>query len=297
MGVEIVLGLTEGDHMETLTKTPERMSESFAQPDMQERFGAWAERAEKEARQEKKEEKSGPREISLKGRSEEERRFIEAVAEKDGPAKESRRESAAEKDAAKPAEQDPNATESGKPDGEKPASESTEPAPEPIAADRYWQGKIQSKEDHESHWRQVDARAGVVLQFINSHPQKEQIVEGMKAFFAGKPKAWQDAISPDLYTALAEVASPGEVMRHIALQAEDRETLRKAKNSQELRAHIRTIAKLYPGSASKASPKPRAPKPASEVGGRGSLSDEGTRGEMDFSSFSTKQSQRYADGR
>lgn len=285
--------------METVTKTPDQMSESFAQADMQERFGAWAERAAKEARSEEKQDKKSraPRVIEMQGRPEAEREWIEKVAQKDGAAKESGRDTSAEKEPTAHGEQRPEATDSGKPDGEKPDGESTKAAPEPIAADRYWQGKIQSKEDHESHWRQVDGRAGVVLQFINSHPQKEQIVEGMKAFFAGKPKAWQDAISPDLYTALAEVASPGEVMRHIALQPEDREVLRKAKNSQELRAHIRTIAKLYPGSASKASPKPRAPTPPSELGGRGSMSDEGTRGEMDFSSFSTKQNQRYAHGR
>jgi hypothetical protein len=284
--------------METLTKSPEQMSESFAQPDMQERFGAWAERAVKEARQEKKEEKSGPREISLKGRPDDEREWIEQVAQKDGPAKESRRDSSAEKETTAHGEQRPEETESGKPDGENPAGESTEPAHEPIAADRYWEGKLEKKEEHENHWRQVDARAGVILQFINSSPEKEQIVQGLKAFFAGKPKAWQDAISPDLYTALAEVGSPGKVMRHIALQPEDREVLRTAKNSKELRGYIQTIAKLYPAAVSKAksqaSPKPRAPKPPSEVGGRGSATDDSTRDAENFSNFSESMKRRYA---
>jgi hypothetical protein len=285
--------------VETLTKTPEAMSESFTQPDMQERFGAWAERAVKEARQEKKEEKSGPREISLKGRPDDEREWIEQVAEKDEPAKESRRQSSAEKEDAPRNEERPRGSESGKSDGEKAASEPTDAAPEPIPADRYWEGKIKDKEEHESHWRQVDARAGVVLQFINSHPQKEQIVQGLKAVFAGKPAAWIKAFEPDFYVALAEVASPGEVLRHIALQPQDREVLRTAKNSQELRAYIKTIAKSYPASASQASPKPRAPnprapKPPSEVGGRGSAPDDSTRNAENFSSFSESMNRRYA---
>lgn len=278
----------------------ERLSEPLSQPSMKERFEEWAQRAISDSKKDQKEREGShrPREISLKDRPEAEREWIEAVAEKDGSAKESRRDRSAEKEPTAHGEQRPKATESGKPDSEKPASESTKTPVEPMAAaDRYWQSKSDGKpidaKEVQRHWQSVDSRAGVALEFINSHAEKDTIVQGLKAFFAGKPKAWQDAFSPDFYTALAEVASPGEVLRHIALQPLDRDYLRNCKDWKELRAAIQTIAKHYPPAASQSSPKPRAPKPPSEVGGRGAAGDDGTRGAEDFGDFSSRQSRRY----
>jgi hypothetical protein len=269
------------------TKTVERMAESFSEPTMQERFENFAERVISSEKKEEKEDRSGPREISLKGRPEEEREWIEKVAQKDDSAKESRRESSAEKEATVRTEQRPDAKA-----GEKSAArESDDSRAEPIAADRYFQRKFEGKEEHENHWRQVNARAGIALAYVNQHPEKAQIEQGLRGLIVDRPQGFQ----MDLYTALAEVASPGEVLRHIALQPQDREVLRQCKNPQELRAAVQTIAKRYPAAAaSRTSPKPKAPRPPSEVGGRSAATDDGTRGEMDFGSFEKNMNARYA---
>jgi hypothetical protein len=279
--------------VETVTKTPEQMGESFAQPNMQERFGTWAERAIKEARQEKKEDKSGSREIDLKGRTDDEREWIEKVAEKDESGKESRRDSSAERESPARTEQRP-----GGKSGEKPsASESTDSPSEPLSGDRHWQaleGKVVlGKKELDAHWRAVDTRMGVALRYMDQHPQKAQMEEGFRALFAGMPSARGDAFMQNLVTALAEVPNPGEVLRHITVQPEDREFLRRVKDWKGLRAAIQTVSKQYPAPTSQASRKPRAPKPPSEVGGRGSATDDSTRNADNFSSFSESMSRRY----
>jgi hypothetical protein len=288
--------------METaeLTKTEqthvERMSEPFSEPSMQENFESWAARSISHSKQEKKEKEkhSGPREIKLAGRSEEEKDFIEKVAQQDeskDSAKESRRDGSTEKEATARTEQQPSAKEN-----EKPAvGESDDSPSEPLSGDlaeRHWQGKLQGPEI-ENHIQQVNSRAGIIMKYINQHPQKAQIADGFRAIFAGRPPAEYQAFFRDLTTALAEVPDPGRVFQHITLQPHDREFLRNVKNPKDLRAAIQTIAKQYPASAPQASPKPRAPKPPSEVGGRGAVGDDGTRGDGDFSSFSAKMNQRY----
>ncbi len=73
--------------METLTKAEEshveRMSESFKPTTMQEDFEGWASRVKSEEKKSAKEERVGPREVSLKGRSDEEKEWISKVAEKE----------------------------------------------------------------------------------------------------------------------------------------------------------------------------------------------------------------------
>ncbi len=267
----------------------ERLSEPFAKPSMQEDFEKWAARSIAHSKEEKKEKEknSGPREIKLAGRPEEEREFIEKVAQKDestDSAKESRRESTEQRSDAK--------------ESEKPATGEANNSPrEPLSGDRHWQaveGKATfTKQEANDHWDHVGNRAGVALDYINKHPQKAQIEEGLRGFFDSKTPVGQ-VFFRDFSTALAEVPNPGEVLRHIALKAEDRNWLRSnVKNWKELRAAIQTISKHYAAS-SQASPKPRAPKPPSEVGGRGAVADDGTRGETEFSSFAKRQSQRYA---
>ncbi len=279
----------------------ERLSEPFAKPSMQEDFEKWSARVISHGKQEQKERQknSGPREIKMAGRSEAEREFIEKVAQKD----ESAKDSAKEKDAAKAAEQNPNAKESEKPAakaGEKPATSASADSPvEPISGDRHWEaleGKVQFNEkEMQDHWNNVSSRAGIVLEYIKQHPQKAQIEEGFRALMAGRPQGQglNEPFFRDLSMALAEVPNPGEVFRHITMQPEDRNFLRKCKNWRELRDAIRRVSAAYPASASQASPKPRAPRPPTEVGGRGAVADDGTRGDGDFSSFSAKMNQRY----
>lgn len=286
----------------TLTKTEEahveEMARALAPQTMEERFKEWAPRVLANQKQEKKEREknAGPHQISLEGRSDEEKKFIAAVSEKvesKDSAKESPAKGAAEKDAAKPTEQ-PNAKPDAKP-SEKPAA--SESPSEPLSGDRHWQaveGKIAftDKEANE-HWKHVNNRAGVALQYINEHPQKTQIEEGLRGFFDTKTPAGQ-LFFRDFSTALAEVPNPGEVLRHIALKAEDRNWIRSnVKDWKGLRTAIQAISKHYAASASHASPKPRAPKPPSEVGGRGAAGDDGLRGETNFTNFSHKMNERY----
>jgi len=311
MRTEIVRELTKMDNIE-LSKTEEahldRMTQALEPTTMPERFALWASRVKQEEKKEAKERegKHGPREISskdLKDRPQAEREFIEAVAQKDESAKESPSADATKRADAKPKESAQPVAKAGE---KSTASEST--SHEPLSsADRYWQvrsGQVKVdgadegvRREADNHWREIDSRMGAVVSFIESHPQRAQIEQGVKEFFAGKPAAWQNAVLPDLFTALAEIPNPGEVFRHIALQPEDRAALRNVKNPGELRAAIKTISKHYPVSASQASPKPRAPKPPSEVGGRGAAGGDGTFDATDWSSFDTKQRQRYAHGR
>jgi hypothetical protein len=284
----------------TLTKNEEahveRMADSFAEPTMSERFNEWASRTIGEAKREEKkvEGKHRPREVELEDRSDEEKKFIKAVGEKDesekAPAK-----SAAEKDAAKPAGSEKPPAKAGE---KSVASESDDSPGEPLSGDlaeRHWQGKLQGPEI-EKHISQVNSRAGIILKHISQHPQKAQIEQGFRALMAGKSSGLdKPSFFRDLSIALAEVNSPAEVFHHITMQPEDREVIRNCKNPKELRAAIQTVAKHYPGKAKEKvpEPKPRAPKPPSEVGGRGAAGDDGTRGDGDFTSFSQKMDQRY----
>lgn len=275
----------------------ERMSEAFASPSMRERFENFARRSISHSHNENKEREGSrqPREISLKDRPEAEREWIKAVAEKDeskdstkDSAKQSRREDSAEKDAAKSAEQHANATNKEKPTN----SEANNSSSEPLSGDRHWQVAFAGKE-LENHARHVDSRIRIAVDFLEAHPEKDAIVKGFQSLFAGRTAEQHQGFFRDLSVCLAECANPGEVLRHISLQPQDREFLRHVKNWQELRAAVQTIAKAYPAKASQASPKPRAPKPPSEVGGRGSAGDDGTRGAENFGDFSQRQSQRY----
>jgi len=293
----------------TLTKTEEahveRMSGSFKEPTMSERFNEWAARSISEAKQEKKKDegRSRSREINLEGRSDEEKEFFAGAGEKEKDESEKKppAKSSADKEAVRRSEEHPNAKESKAPDpkaGEKAAASGSDDSPsEPLSGDlveRHWQGKLQGPEI-EKHISQVNSRAGIILKHIDQHPDKDAITQGFRALMAGRHQgADQPGFFRDLSVALAECSSPGEVFHHITMQPQDREAIRGCKNAKELRAAIRTIAKHYPGSASQASPKPRAPKPPSEIAGRGSAGDDAPNG---FSDFSERMHQRYAEAR
>jgi hypothetical protein len=268
--------------METLSKTEqahvERMSEPFAESSPQENFEKWAERSISHSKEEKKEKQknSGPREIKLTGRPEEEREWIEKVAQKDES-----------KDSAKESEKGATARPEQRPDAKPTTSEPNSSPNEPLSGDQHWNTKYEGKQAQE-HWQRIDGRIGIALQHISQDPQRQKIEQGLQAIFAGKNPAQQSAFLGVLATSLAEVPNPGEVLRHFALQPEHREALRQAKNWQEIRSYVHQVSKAYPAAASQASPKPRASKPPSEVGGRGAVVDDGTRGETDFGNFSAR---------
>lgn len=286
----------------TLTKNEEadveRMASSFSEPSMSERATDWFTRTIAAAKREEKraEGKHRPREVKLDegDRSDDEKKFLQTVAEKIEPEKKPPAKSATEKDAAKPAEHQ-SAKESEKPNA-KPSEKTVGESPsEPLSGDRHWQaveGKVAfTKEEAADHWDRVGNRAGVALEYINRSPEKAQIEAGLRGFFDTRTPGGQ-AFFRDFSTALAEVPNPGEVLRHIALKAEDRNWLRSnVKDWKGLRTAIQTISKHYAPSTSQPSPKPRAPKPPSEVGGRGAVPGEG--GETDFGSVSARMSQRY----
>ena len=264
----------------------ERMAESFSEPTMEERFKEWAPRVASHEKQEKKEreERYAPQEISMKGRTEEEKDFIEKAGQRDESTKEP------QKDAAR-AEQRSEAKES-KPDAradEKSGSESTNSPSEPLSGERHWQNDVAPDEKELNDFRsRVNSRAEVALEYINQHPEKAQIVQGLRGLTADRGQAFES----DLHKSLAEVPNPGEVLRHLGLVPVDREALRNAKDWKELRAAIKTISKHYAASSPQASPKPpRAPKPPSEVGGRGAAGDDGA---VDFTEFSSRMNQRFA---
>lgn len=281
----------------TLTKAEEAVvkegAEAFRQPEMQKEWEGWAKRSILHSREREKESagKYRPREINLEDFDKGEREWMDKVADK-VESRESSKESQSGREANERAEQ--------RPEGEKPTpGETNNSAFEPIAAERYWQSKAQGAAKVESkdvadHWRRVnDGMAAVVVKYINEHPEKEQIAQGLKRFYADKSPEWVNAVEPDLFTALSEVPNPGEVFRHIALQPNDRDALRKVKNWQELRAAIQTISKHY-GATSQASPKPsprpRAPRPPSEVGGRGAATENAN----NFRAMEAEIKQQYA---
>jgi hypothetical protein len=272
----------------------EKMADSFKEPAMSERFGEWAGRTISAAKAEEKkaEGRHRPREVKLEDRSDDEKKFIEAVGEKD-ETKDSTKESP--RDGSKGRnEQRPNAKES-----EKPATSDPNNSPsEPLSGDRHWEaleGKVHFNEkEMQDHWKHVDNRAGVTLDYINNHPQKAQIQQGYQALMAGRRQAVDEPFFRDLSFALAEVPNPGEVFRHITLHPGDREIVRKVKNWRDLRAAIHTVSKHYAASAPQASPKARAPKPPGQVGFSGNAGDDGTRSANDFTDFSERQQRRHA---
>jgi hypothetical protein len=278
----------------TLTKNEEAQVErgaaSFSEPTMEERFNGWAQRVASQGKQEKKEreERYDPPDISMKGRSDEEKAFFEAVGEREESSKEP------EKDAAKRTEERSDTKESN-PDskvGEKSASESTNSPSEPLSGDRHWQNDhVPSEKELNDFRSRVESRAQVALDYINQHAEREKIVQGLRGMTADKGREFEG----DLHKCLSECVNPGEVLRHLALMPSDREALRNVKDSKAMRAAIRTISTHYSASAPQASPKPRAPKPPSEVGGRGAAGDDG--GETDFANLSARMNQRYMHAR
>ena len=279
--------------METLTKTVDQMSESFAQPDVQKSFESWAERAGKEARQEEKKEQkryetaSERHEISLKEMSPEDREWFEKVGQRDESAKEPQKD-AAKIEHSEKRENKPEAKAAEK----STASEPSNSPSEPLSGDRHWQNDVVPSEKELNDFRsRVESRAQAALEYINKHPEKEKIVQGLRGMTADKGREFEG----DLHKSLAEVPNPGEVLRHLALMPSDREALRGVKDWKQLRAAIQTISKHYAAAApdKKASEiRPRAPKPPSEVAGRAAAGDGG---EMDFSSFEKNMNaQHYA---
>ena len=330
--------------METLTsKTVEQMSEPFSEPSVQENFSSWAERSIAHSTKEKKEREktSGPREINLKGRSDEEKEFIEAVGQKDESAKESQRDSA-KRDAA-------NRNEQRSDDEKSTAGESTNSRVAPKE-----QGKL-TQAEADGYWRQISAGKDLAWQKeVGPHLAKvlgeignEKAV--MQAL-AAQPELVRNARNVDQLRAAVEQVSTAhksvsEVMRQAAVRHPDavekilaatNDVMTKApmfmksfiNDSEVLGELLYTLAdqitltnlletaKTNPGKALRVlrdmeldvkkalsnapemRPRPRAPRPPTELAARGAAGDDDrTNGEMSFRDVDRKMRQMYAHGR
>src|SRR6185312_11867775 len=111
--------------------------------------------------------------------------------------------------------------------------------------------------------RTVDTQARSATEHIQKHHDRIHIEAGLRGAFPDK------AMFSDFITALAEVPNPGEVLAHIGLNKQDRDTLRSSPHWQAIRSAIHQISKGLLPKPKELAPRPRAPKPPSEVGGRG----------------------------
>jgi len=144
-------------------------------------------------------------------------------------------------------------------------------APDPAKHDHLWvEGKRYSEKERQDIGTRVEKMAGKAMDHIESHPRRADIESGLRNMFAGR-----EAMQNDAYMAIAEVPNPGEVIAHLGLQPQDRQTLLAITNARDLRAAVHRISKhVMP----KPEAKPRAPKPPSQVGGRASsIGDESVR--------------------
>lgn len=93
----------------------------------------------------------------------------------------------------------------------------------------------------------------------------------------------------------------GELLYVLADQATLNKVLETAKTNpgkalrvlHDMETEISKALSSEKAAGSQSSPKPRAPRPPSEVGGRSAAGDDGTRGAESFGDFSTRQNQRY----
>ncbi len=286
----------------------ERMGESFKPTTMQENFEGWASRVKSEEKKSAKEEQVGPRSVSLKGRPDEEREWIEKVAEKAEsererfrktgelpPAKE-KPKSETEADSSKQqTEHEASAAESQKPGADNRSTETESDVPHFL--DKGW-----TKEAHENRKRSTVS--------ILHDLAKERGADGKSVLEkipmpnpAGDPKA-NEKINFFL-SLLADTRNPAGVLHYFADHPDISKNWqwRGQKDLNSIMDDFRWIdSKVGRGgsgngkgnvAASQASPKPRAPKPPPEVGGRGGAGDDGTKGETNFSSFGKMQSARY----
>ncbi|MGH9514196.1 MAG: hypothetical protein ACRD3P_00770 [Terriglobales bacterium] len=137
--------------------------------------------------------------------------------------------------------------------------------------DRMWTGPEQELEpkDMEVLQQRVTRADQGVRGHIEKHEQRGQIEAGLRNMFSGRPDQHRDFIK-----ALTEVKNHAEVVSHLGLNKTDRNILLQQPNWKAFRAAVHHLSKsLAPKVEAKAEPesppKPRAPKPPVEVGGRG----------------------------
>jgi hypothetical protein len=333
----------------TLTKTEEanveQMAESFAEgfrePTMAERSKEWFLRSTGEAKREQKKDegRSRLREINSEDGSDEWREWVKttgvkATGEKDESATESRRESPAEKDAAKPA--GPRNTKAA-------ASESGNSRVESVS------GKL-TRAEADNHLRQITsgghpAWQNAVTKVLDEIPAglRESVIE----HFASQPQARQElakvknvqelraTVARESMTEMLKQATVKHPYAAEKIKSATSEIVSKAppfmqafvNDSEVLGDLLYTLAdqttlnnlldtaKSNPGKALRVlrdmeldirkalsrekapEVRPRAPKPPGQVGFSGNAGDDGTRAANGFTDFSERMQRRYAQAR
>jgi hypothetical protein len=137
-------------------------------------------------------------------------------------------------------------------------------------SERAWTQQFQ-EQDLRDYIPHLDKQAGKAVEFLNKHEQRRQIDMGLRNMWAG----CHPQMAADFTYALAEIKNPGEVLAHIGLNKSDRDGFTSLKTRGDMRWAVHALAKelLDKAGAQKAAVveerRPRAPKPPTEVGGRG----------------------------
>lgn len=170
--------------------------------------------------------------------------------------------------------------------------------------ERAWTQKLEGQDFHDfvSH---VDKTAQNAVDHISRHANRQQIESGLKEVFGGLPQAQAQAMYSDLTLALSEIKNPGEVLAAIGMDKLTRDAFRLMPTRGHMRSAVHGLAieLMQKSGSAKAAAKavaderrPRAPKPPSEVGGRGApaeRADIAAARAGDFKAFDAAQRARY----
>lgn len=139
--------------------------------------------------------------------------------------------------------------------------------------ERAWTERLEGK-DRDDFLAHVNKQAQTGVDFIAKHERSREIQAGLQNMFAGVPHA--EAKFHDFTLALSEVRNGGEVLAEIGLDKVARAVLTNVRTRQEMRNVVFGLAGQLMNKARSEKPtaqpeerRPRAPKPPSEVGGRG----------------------------
>src|SRR4029077_9913324 len=141
--------------------------------------------------------------------------------------------------------------------------------------ERAWTEQLQGK-DHDDWMAHVHKQAQAGVNFIANHERSREIQSGLTNLLAGFPQAEAQARFEDFTRALSEVRNPGAVLAEIGLDRAARSVFRGVSNRQEMRdlvfglaGHLMTKSTSVKAAAQPEDRRRRAPKPPTEVGGRG----------------------------
>jgi hypothetical protein len=172
--------------------------------------------------------------------------------------------------------------------------------------ERAWTEQLQGR-DHDDWMAHVNKQAKSGVDFIAKHERSREIQSGLTNLLAGFPQAEAQARFEDFTRALSEVRNPGAVLAEIGLDRAARSVFREVRNRQEMRnvvfglaGHLMNKARSVKAAAQPEERRPRAPKPPTEVGGRGApaeRADIAAARAGDFKAFDAAQRAKYRASR